>query len=143
MFRRNCYILRDRENFDKFEVKSDLEIFLGYSINSRAYHVYNLRASTIMESINVVIYDSRAITLVEFKDGDIFGDYSSSENFSDNVEAPFTITLGKPPKITKENKKNLISLNGQKVLILLTTSLVIDVLKKILNLHDLFALTMK
>jgi len=35
--------------------KSDERIFLGYSINSRAYRVYNNRTQVVMESINVVI----------------------------------------------------------------------------------------
>ena len=30
-------------------------IFLGYSINSRAYRVYNKRTKTVMESINDTI----------------------------------------------------------------------------------------
>ena len=45
----------DRENPGKFDAKSDEEIFLGYSTNSRAYRVYNKRTKTVMESINVVI----------------------------------------------------------------------------------------
>ena len=48
----------DRENPGKFDTKSDEEIFLGYSINSRAYRVYNKRTKTVMESINVVIDDT-------------------------------------------------------------------------------------
>ena len=32
-------------------------IFLGYSLNSRAYRIFNLRTKTIMESVNVVIDD--------------------------------------------------------------------------------------
>ncbi|MCI38002.1 gag-pol polyprotein [Trifolium medium] len=37
--------------------KSDEGIFLGYSMNSRAYRVFNTRTKTMMESINVVIDD--------------------------------------------------------------------------------------
>jgi hypothetical protein len=37
--------------------KSDEGIFLGYSTNSRAYRVFNLKTETVMESINVVIVD--------------------------------------------------------------------------------------
>jgi len=56
-FGSKCYILRDRENLGKFDSKSDEGIFLGYSINSRAYWVFNKRTETIMESINVVVDD--------------------------------------------------------------------------------------
>ncbi|XP_024200625.1 uncharacterized protein LOC112203962 [Rosa chinensis] len=52
-----CYILRDREQLGKFDARSDDGIFLGYSINSRAYRVYNKRTRIVMESINVSIDD--------------------------------------------------------------------------------------
>ena len=57
IFGSDCYILRDRENLEKFDAKSDKGYFLGYSSTSRAYRVYNLRTKTIMESSNVVIND--------------------------------------------------------------------------------------
>ena len=52
-----CYILNDREQLGKFQAKSDKGVFLDYSINSRAYRVFNLQTKTIMESINVVVDD--------------------------------------------------------------------------------------
>ena len=57
IFGSDCYILRDRENLEKFDAKSDKGYFLGYSSSSRAYKVYNLRTKTVMESSNVVIND--------------------------------------------------------------------------------------
>ena len=57
IFGSDCYIMRDRENLEKFDAKSDKGYFLGYSSTSRAYKVYNLRTKTIMESSNVVIND--------------------------------------------------------------------------------------
>ena len=57
VFGSKCYILRDRENLEKFDTKSDEGIFLGYSLNSRAYRVLNKRTGVIQESINVVIDD--------------------------------------------------------------------------------------
>jgi hypothetical protein len=56
-FGSKCYILRDRENLEKFDPKSDEGIFLGYSTNSCAYRFFNKRTKTVMESINVVIDD--------------------------------------------------------------------------------------
>jgi len=56
-FGSTCYILRDRENLEKFYPKSDEGIFLGYSSTSSAYRVFNKRTETVMESINVVIDD--------------------------------------------------------------------------------------
>ena len=52
-----CYILNDQEHLGKFDTKSDQDVFLGYSINNRAYHVYNMRTQTVMESANVVMDD--------------------------------------------------------------------------------------
>ena len=49
--------MRDRENLEKFDAKSDKRYFLGYSSTSRAYRVYNLRTKIVMESSNVVIND--------------------------------------------------------------------------------------
>ena len=66
VFESKCYILNDRENLGKFDVKSDESIFLGYSTNSQAYRVFNKRTKTIMESINVEVDD--AITKVEMVD---------------------------------------------------------------------------
>ena len=57
IFGSDCNILRDRENLEKFDAKSDKGFFLGYSSTNRAYRVYNLRTKTVMESSNVVIND--------------------------------------------------------------------------------------
>jgi hypothetical protein len=57
VFGSKCYILADREQRRKMDPKSDEGIFLGYSLTSRAYRVFNNRTRTMMESINVVIDD--------------------------------------------------------------------------------------
>ena len=50
----------------KFDPRSDEGIFLGYSTNSRAYRVFNIHKSIVMESINVVVDDAGLIdTTVE------------------------------------------------------------------------------
>ncbi|KAL2512186.1 Gag-pol polyprotein [Abeliophyllum distichum] len=40
------------------DLKNDEGVFLGYSKNSRAYRVYNMRTQNIIESINVVVDDT-------------------------------------------------------------------------------------
>ena len=57
IFGSDYYILRDRENLEKFDAKSDKGYFLEYSSTSKAYRVYNLRTKTVMESSNFVIND--------------------------------------------------------------------------------------
>ncbi|KAJ9539963.1 hypothetical protein OSB04_026469 [Centaurea solstitialis] len=48
-----CFVLNDREDRDKLQVKSDEAIFIGYSKNSIAYRVYNKRTKTVIEIMNV------------------------------------------------------------------------------------------
>jgi len=43
-----------KENLGKFDKKADNGIFLGYSLTSHAYRVYNKRLMTVGESIHVV-----------------------------------------------------------------------------------------
>src|SRR5438876_1886160 len=59
----SCFILREQGKLGKFESKSDEAIFLGYSLNSKAYRVYNLNLNTVMESINVNFDDNKAAKL--------------------------------------------------------------------------------
>ena len=56
-----CYILNDREQRGKLDAKSDEEVFLGYSNNSRTYWVYNKRTWTIIQSVNVVVDDFQEV----------------------------------------------------------------------------------
>ena len=54
-----CYILNNgKENLDKFDEKTDNGIFLGYSLTSHAYRVYNKRLMTVEDSIHVVFDES-------------------------------------------------------------------------------------
>ena len=54
----SCHILKQGINLDKFEAKTDLGIFVGYSPNSKAYRIWNKRTSTIQESIHVKFDES-------------------------------------------------------------------------------------
>jgi len=65
VFGSKCYILADREHRRKMDPKSDEEIFLGYSTNSRAYRVFNTITKSIMKSINVVIDDASVDTILD------------------------------------------------------------------------------
>ncbi|KAI3666972.1 hypothetical protein L6452_42013 [Arctium lappa] len=48
-----CYIHNDRENLGKFDPKANEGIFVGYSLTSKAFKVYNLIRKCIDESIHV------------------------------------------------------------------------------------------
>jgi len=55
LFGCKCYISNNgKENLDKFDEKVDSGIFLGYSLSSHAYRVYNKILMTMKESIHVV-----------------------------------------------------------------------------------------
>jgi len=57
-----CYILNNgKENLGKFEEKADNGIFLGYSLTSHAYCVYNKRLMTVEESVHIVFYESNHV----------------------------------------------------------------------------------
>ncbi|XP_062001067.1 uncharacterized protein LOC133718229 [Rosa rugosa] len=58
-----CYIYRDREYLGEFDARSDKSIFLGYSLDSRAYRVYNKQIWSVMESYNVSIDDCAVSTV--------------------------------------------------------------------------------
>jgi len=51
----SCFVLNNgKENLGKFDEKEDLGIFIGYSLTSHAYRVYNKRLMTVEESVHVV-----------------------------------------------------------------------------------------
>ena len=59
MFGCKCYILNnEKENLGKFDEKADNGIFLGYSLTSHAYRVYNKKLMTVEESIHIVFNET-------------------------------------------------------------------------------------
>nr|GFA99840.1 integrase, catalytic region, zinc finger, CCHC-type, peptidase aspartic, catalytic [Tanacetum cinerariifolium] len=48
-----CYPKNDREDIGKLGAKGDIGFFIGYSVDSRAYRIYNRRTKKIMETMNV------------------------------------------------------------------------------------------
>ncbi|XP_024010096.1 uncharacterized protein LOC112085206 [Eutrema salsugineum] len=70
-----CYILNDKDYLGKFDSRSDEGIFLGYSGNSTAFRVFNIRSKVLIESVNVV-FDDYACTKWE---GTVTGSDSDKE----------------------------------------------------------------
>ena len=57
-----CYVLNNgKERLGKFDEKADVGIFLGYSLFSHAYRVYNKRLMTIEEFIHIFFYKSNHV----------------------------------------------------------------------------------
>ena len=53
-----CFILNNNEKLGKFDSKTDIGIFLGYSSTSKAYRIFNKRTLVIEESMHVVFDES-------------------------------------------------------------------------------------
>ena len=66
-----CYILNDKDYLGKFDAKSDVGMFLGYSTNSLAYRVFNQRTKFIGDNVNAVFdhnigfYQARVTQTIE------------------------------------------------------------------------------
>ncbi|KAJ9556629.1 hypothetical protein OSB04_011243 [Centaurea solstitialis] len=58
-----CYVLRGREDLGKFYKKSGKGLFLGYSLTSRTYRVYNTRTRCVIESTHVKFDEKSSMTL--------------------------------------------------------------------------------
>ena len=50
--------MNTKDNLGKFDPKSDVGIFLGYSNSSKAYRVYNKRTLIVEESMHVTFDES-------------------------------------------------------------------------------------
>ncbi|KAL8093193.1 hypothetical protein AgCh_035182 [Apium graveolens] len=66
VFGSKCFRLNSKEYLKKFDSKSDEGIFLGYSNNSKAYRVFNLKSLVVEESMNVAFDESKPP--VKYKD---------------------------------------------------------------------------
>ena len=53
-----CFILNTKDNLGKFNPKSDVGIFLGYSNSSKAYRIYNKRILVVEEFMHVTFDES-------------------------------------------------------------------------------------
>ena len=75
IFGSKCFVKKNALNLGKFDERSEEAIFLEYSLNSRAYHVFNKSSKTIEESINVkFIEDLRDVDSDEEKDSNPKGE---------------------------------------------------------------------
>ena len=58
VFGSKCFILNSKDNIGKFDAKSNVGIFLGYSSSSKAYRVFKKKTMVVEESIHVVFDES-------------------------------------------------------------------------------------
>ena len=80
-FGSTSFVLNDKEQRRKLDPKSDEGMFLGYSLNSRAYRVYNKRSKNVLELANIVIDDQGIVSTVPMLNkSDIEGPLHTSRN---------------------------------------------------------------
>ena len=58
VFGSKCFILNTKDNLGKFDAKSNVGIFFGYSSSSKAYRVFNKKTMVVEESVHVVFDES-------------------------------------------------------------------------------------
>ena len=63
MFGGKYFVLIEDEHLGKFEAKAREGIFLGYSMESKAYMVYVIDQKKVIESINVTFDDGKLPSL--------------------------------------------------------------------------------
>ena len=63
VFGGKCYVLKDDEHLGKFEAKAREGIFLGYSLESKAFRVYVIDEKKVVESLNVTFDDYKLPSL--------------------------------------------------------------------------------
>ncbi|KAH9792587.1 Integrase catalytic domain-containing protein [Citrus sinensis] len=82
-----CFVLNTKDNLGKFDPKSDVGIFLGYSNSSKAYRVYNKRTLVVEESMHVTFDESNPSSTEKVVVDDDAGEEEQEEEASnDNQE---------------------------------------------------------
>nr|GFB06372.1 ribonuclease H-like domain-containing protein [Tanacetum cinerariifolium] len=88
----------DREDIGKLGAKGDIGFFIGYSIDSCAYRVYNQRTKQIMETMNVSFDELSAMAFKQSSSKPGLQSMTSGQISSglDLTYAPSTITTQQP-----------------------------------------------
>ena len=69
-----CFVLNNgKDKLGKFDAKSDEGIFLGYSLTSKAFRVFNKRTLVVEESIHVIFDESNPHSRKDSFDDDDVG----------------------------------------------------------------------
>ena len=63
VFGARCFRLKDDEQLGKFESKGHEGIFLGYSLESKSYRVYEIDHKKVIESINLTFDDNKLLSI--------------------------------------------------------------------------------
>ncbi|KAH9744422.1 Integrase catalytic domain-containing protein [Citrus sinensis] len=81
-----CFVLNTKDNLGKFDPKSDVGIFLGYSNSSKAYRVYNKKTLVVEESMHVTFDESNPSSTEKVVVDDNAEEEQQEEASNDNQE---------------------------------------------------------
>ncbi|KAH9783348.1 Integrase catalytic domain-containing protein [Citrus sinensis] len=81
-----CFVLNTKDNLGKFDPKSDVGIFLGYSNSSKAYRVYNKRTLVVEESMHVTFDETNPSSTEKVIVDDNAEEEQQEEASNDNQE---------------------------------------------------------
>ncbi|KAJ9544640.1 hypothetical protein OSB04_024347 [Centaurea solstitialis] len=82
-----CYILNNRDNLGKFDKKADEGYFLGYSLTSKTFRVYNKRTKMMMETVYVTFDETVSMTS-EHSSSELGIHSQASTTTSDSITDP-------------------------------------------------------
>nr|GEW68625.1 hypothetical protein [Tanacetum cinerariifolium] len=93
-----CYPKNDREDIGKLGAKGDIVFFIGYSVDSCAYRIYNRRTKKIMKTMNVLFNELSAMAFEQRSLKPRLNSMTSGQISSglDLTYAPSTITGQQP-----------------------------------------------
>ena len=69
------FILNTKDNLGKFNAKTDVGVFLGYSTTSKAYKVFNKTTLVVEESMHVTFDKTSPKVETSLKDDDIWENF--------------------------------------------------------------------
>ena len=105
-----CYILNTKDNLGKFDAKSDVGIFIGYSTHSKAYRIYNKRTNVVEESIHVAFDESNPPTSKSVDDDVVgLGEEVQKLDIGESSNAPSQTPKEEPPVETVNESKGMDS----------------------------------
>ena len=107
VFGSRCFIFNSKEHRNKFDVKADEGIFLGYSLTSKAYRVLNKRSRKIEETYYVTFDDSyvKKLKTTEEAIGEIFSQTGQVTATIANLFDQFVDLFDEPEKATLSEAK--------------------------------------
>ncbi|KAJ9557015.1 hypothetical protein OSB04_011629 [Centaurea solstitialis] len=82
-----CYILNNRDNLGKFDKKADEGYFLGYSLTSKTFRVYNKRTKMVMATVYVTFDETVSMTS-EHNSSELGIHSQASTTTSDSITDP-------------------------------------------------------